>query len=103
MPPIGLALGNVDFSNLFSVLKEGVPPGPYAALVEAQEAGAVTINYGAFINTIITFLIVAFAVFLLIRSINNMKKKEEEAPAAPPEPSKEETLLTEIRDLLKQQ
>ncbi len=102
MPPIGLALGNVDFSNLFSVLKEGVPPGPYAALIEAQEAGAVTINYGAFINTIIIFLIVAFAVFLLIRSINNMKKKEEEAPAAPVEPSKEETLLTEIRDLLKQ-
>jgi large conductance mechanosensitive channel len=102
MPPIGLALGNVDFSNLFSVLKEGVPPGPYAALVEAQEAGAVTINYGTFINTIITFLIVACAVFLLIRSINNMKKKEDEAPAAPPEPSKEETLLTEIRDILKQ-
>ncbi|TFG77724.1 MAG: large-conductance mechanosensitive channel protein MscL [Thermodesulfobacteriales bacterium] len=102
MPPIGLALGNVDFSNLFTVLKEGVPPGPYAALVEAQEAGAVTINYGAFTNTIISFLIVAFAVFLLIRSINRMKKKEEEAPAAPPEPSKEETLLTEIRDLLKQ-
>ena len=102
MPPIGLALGNVDFSNLFTVLKEGVPPGPYAALVEAQEAGAVTINYGAFINTIISFLIVAFAVFLLIRAINNMKRKEEEAPAAPPEPSNEEKLLTEIRDLLKQ-
>ncbi|MFA9409054.1 MAG: large-conductance mechanosensitive channel protein MscL [Candidatus Dadabacteria bacterium] len=102
MPPIGLALGNVDFSNLFTVLKEGVPPGPYAALVEAQEAGAVTINYGAFTNTIISFLIVAFAVFLLIRRINSMKKREEEAPAAPPEPSKEETLLTEIRDLLKQ-
>lgn len=102
MPPIGLALGNVDFSNLFTVLKEGVPPGPYAALVEAQEAGAVTINYGAFTNTIISFLIVAFAVFLLIRSINNMKKKEEEAPETPPEPTKEELLLTEIRDLLKQ-
>lgn len=101
MPPIGLALGDVDFSNLFSVLKEGTPAGPYAALVEAQEAGAVTINYGLFVNTIISFLIVAFAVFLLIRSINNMKRKEEEAPAAPPEPSKEETLLTEIRDLLK--
>ncbi len=101
MPPIGLALGDVDFSNLFSVLKEGTPAGPYAALLEAQEAGAVTINYGLFVNTIISFLIVAFAVFLLIRSINNMKRKEEEAPAAPPEPSKEETLLTEIRDLLK--
>lgn len=102
MPPIGLALGNVDFSNLFTVLKKGVPPGPYAALIEAQEAGAVTINYGAFINTIISFLIIAFAVFLLIKSINSMKRKKEEAPAAPPEPSKEETLLTEIRDLLKQ-
>jgi len=102
MPPIGLALGNVDFSNLFTVLKEGVPPGPYAALIDAQVAGAVTINYGTFINTIISFLIVAFAVFLLIRSINSMKRKEEEAPAAPPEPSNEEKLLSEIRDLLKQ-
>ena len=101
MPPIGLALGDVDFSNLFSVLKEGTPAGPYAALVEAQEAGAVTINYGLFINTIISFLIVAFAVYLVIRAINNMKKKEEEAPEAPPEPSKEEVLLTEIRDILK--
>ncbi|MEM7009274.1 MAG: large-conductance mechanosensitive channel protein MscL [Thermodesulfobacteriota bacterium] len=101
MPPVGLALGDVDFSNLFSVLKEGTPPGPYAALAEATEAGAVTINYGLFINTIISFLIVAFAVFLLIRSINNMKRKEEEAPEAPPEPTKEEVLLTEIRDILK--
>ena len=102
MPPIGLALGNVDFSNLFTVLKQGVPPGPYASLVDAQVAGAVTVNYGTFINTIISFLIVAFAVFLLIRSINSMKRKEEEAPAAPPEPSNEEKLLSEIRDLLKQ-
>lgn len=101
MPPIGLALGDVDFSNLFRVLKEGTPAGPYAALVEAQEAGAVTINYGLFINTIISFLIVAFAVFLVIRAINNMRRKEEEAPPAPAEPTKEETLLTEIRDLLK--
>lgn len=101
MPPIGLALGDVDFSNLFRVLKEGTPAGPYAALVEAQEAGAVTINYGLFINTIISFLIVAFAVFLVIRAINNMRRKEEEAPPTPAEPTKEETLLTEIRDLLK--
>ena len=101
MPPIGLALGDVDFSNLFRVLKEGTPAGPYAALVEAQKAGAVTINYGLFINTIISFLIVAFAVFLVIRAINNMRRKEEEAPPAPAEPTKEETLLTEIRDLLK--
>jgi large conductance mechanosensitive channel len=81
MPPIGLLLGNVDFANLFILIKGGNPPGPYLALAEAQKAGAVTINYGAFINTIISFLIVAFAVFLLIRSINRMKKPEE-APAA---------------------
>ena len=80
MPPIGLLLGNVDFANLFILLKPGNPAGPYLALAEAQKAGAVTINYGAFINTIISFVIVAFAVFLLIRSLNRMKKPEE-APA----------------------
>ena len=83
MPPIGLLLGNVDFSNLFILLKPGNPAGPYLALAEAQKAGAVTINYGAFINTIISFLIVAFAVFLLIRSLNRLKKPEE-APAEAP-------------------
>jgi large conductance mechanosensitive channel len=83
MPPIGLLLGNVDFSNLFIVLKQGVPPGPYAALADAAGAGAVTINYGMFINTIISFLIVAFAVFILIRNINRLKRKEE-APAPAP-------------------
>jgi len=103
MPPIGLLLGNVDFSNLFILLKEGAVAAPYANIAEAQEAGAVTLNYGVFINTIISFLIVAFAVFMIIRWINKLKKKEEEAPAAPPEPSKEEKLLTEIRDLLKAQ
>jgi large conductance mechanosensitive channel len=82
MPPIGLLLGNVDFANLFVVLKEGATAGPYAALADAQAAGAVTINVGVFINTIISFIIVAFAVFLVIRSINQMKKKEE-APAEP--------------------
>ncbi len=82
MPPIGLLLGNVDFSNLFVVLKQGVTAGPYAALADAQAAGAVTINIGVFINTIISFIIVAFAVFLVIRSINQMKRKEE-APAEP--------------------
>lgn len=101
MPPIGLLLGNVDFTNLFIVLKEGATVGPFDTLAAAQEAGAVTLNYGVFINTIISFIIVAFAIFLLIRSINKMKKKEEEAPPAPPEPSKEEVLLGEIRDLLK--
>jgi len=82
MPPIGLLLGNVDFTNLFVVLKEGATAGPYAALADAQAAGAVTLNFGVFINTIISFIIVAFAVFLVIRSINRMKK-EEEAPAEP--------------------
>jgi len=101
MPPIGLALGNVDFSNLFLLLREGTPPGPYPALQDAVKAGAVTINYGKFINTIISFLIVAFAVFILVRSINKMRLRKETEPPAPPEPSNEEKLLTEIRDILK--
>lgn len=83
MPPIGLLLGDVDFANLFIVMREGVSPGPYLSLALAQEAGAVTLNYGLFINTIISFLIVAFLVFLLIRSINRLKKEEEAAPAEP--------------------
>ncbi len=74
MPPIGLLLGNVDFSNLFILLKQGAVAGPFASLAEAQEAGAVTINYGLFINTIINFVIVAFAVFLLIRGINKLQR-----------------------------
>jgi len=102
MPPIGLMLGNVDFSNLFFLLKQGDPIGPYASLADAGDAGAVTINYGAFINTVISFLIVAFVVFVLIRGINNMRKEKEAEPEAPPEPSNEEKLLSEIRDLLKQ-
>jgi large conductance mechanosensitive channel len=83
MPPIGLLLGNVDFANLFAVLREGATAGPYASLADAQAAGAVSINYGVFINTIISFVIVAFAVFLIIRWLNNLKRKEE-APAAEP-------------------
>lgn len=83
MPPIGLLLGNVDFANLFVVLKQGVPPGPYAALADATGAGAVTLNYGMFINTIVSFLIVAFAVFVLIKNINRLKRTEE-APAPAP-------------------
>jgi large conductance mechanosensitive channel len=101
MPPIGLALGGVDFSDLFLTLREGTVAGPYATLAEATEAGAVTINYGVFINAVISFLIVGFSVFLLVRSFNRLKAKEEAAPAAPAAPSAEETLLTEIRDLLK--
>lgn len=84
MPPIGLLMGNIDFANLFIVLKEGAKAaGPYASLAAAKAAGAVTINYGLFINTIITFLIVAFAVFLLIRNINRLKRQEEAPPAVP--------------------
>lgn len=82
MPPIGLLLGNVDFSNLFLTLKEGAKTaGPYASLADAKAAGAVTVNAGLFINTIISFLIVAFAMFLVIRGMNRIKK-EAPAPAA---------------------
>ena len=90
MPPIGVLLGNVDFSNLMITVKEAVGETP-----------AVTIKYGAFINTVIDFVIIAFAIFLVIRAMNRMMKKKEEEPAAPPPPPKEEVLLTEIRDLLK--
>jgi len=83
MPPIGLLLGRVDFSNLFIVLKGGTAPGPYGTLAAARQAGAVTLNYGAFINTIISFVIIAFAVFLLIRGINKLRRQKEAPPAEP--------------------
>jgi large conductance mechanosensitive channel len=83
MPPIGLALGNVDFSDLFVLLKEGAKaPAPYATLAEAQQAGAVTVNYGLFVNSVITFLIIAFAVFLLVRAIIRLKPPAPAAAAA---------------------
>ncbi len=81
MPPIGLLLGNVDFSNLFVVLKGGAAGGPYASLAEAQAAGAVSINYGVFINSVISFVIVALAIFMVVKSLNQLKRKE--IPAAP--------------------
>ena len=77
MPPIGLLLGNVDFTNLFMILKEGTIAGPYASLVDAKKAGAVTINFGAFINTVISFLIIAFTIFLVIRNINKLRREKE--------------------------
>ena len=83
MPPIGLLVGGIDFANLFILLKAGSPAGPYASLADAQAAGAVTINYGVFVSVVITFLIVAFVMFLLIRSINRMKRAEELPPAEP--------------------
>jgi len=99
MPPIGLLMGGVDFTNLFVNLGDGA----FETLDAAKEAGAPVIAYGAFINTVVDFVIVAFAIFMVIQWMNKLKKQEEEAPAAPPEPSKEEVLLGEIRDLLKKQ
>jgi large conductance mechanosensitive channel len=95
-PIIGVISGGVDFSNLFINLGEG----EFASLAAAQEAGAPTINYGLFINAIISFVIVAWVLFMVIKGVNEMKRKEEEAPAAPAEPPKSEVLLEEIRDLL---
>ena len=101
MPPIGFLLGNVDFSNLFVVIKEGAKaPGPYMTLADANAAGAVLIKYGAFANTVVSFLIVSFSVFLMISQLQKLQKKEE-AVAAPALPSDEVKLLSEIRDLLK--
>jgi large conductance mechanosensitive channel len=83
MPVLGLLLGNADFGNLFVVLKEGATAGPYETLALAQEAGAVTVNYGLFINALVSFVIVAFAIFLLVRSINRMQREEEAPPVEP--------------------
>ena len=83
MPPIGLILGNVDFSGMFVILKEGKVAGPYETIAAAKAAGAVTLNYGVFINTVISFLIIAFSVFIVIRNVNRLKRKEE-APSAVP-------------------
>lgn len=91
MPPIGLLIGGVNFSNLLITIKNAT-----------GDAAAVTLNYGKFIQTVVDFIIIAFAIFMVIKGMNALKKKEEEAPAPPPPPSKEETLLTEIRDVLKQ-
>ena len=91
MPPIGVILGGVDFASLVFIVKEAV-----------GEAPAVVISYGKFIQTLIDFIIIAFAIFMAVKAINSLKKKEEEAPAAPAAPPKEEVLLTEIRDLLRE-
>ena len=90
MPPIGVLLGGVNFSDLSFVLKEAAGTAP-----------AVVISYGSFIQTLIDFIIIAFAIFMVVKGINSLKKKEQAAPKAPPVPSTEEVLLTEIRDLLK--
>jgi len=99
MPIIGKVTGNVDFTNLFVCLSDG----EYETLAAAREAGAAVFAYGNFIQQIVNFIIIAFCIFVMIKAINKLlRKKEEETPAAPPAPSAEETLLTEIRDLLKQ-
>lgn len=90
MPPIGMLMGGVDFSDLAVVLKAA-----------SGDVAAVTLNYGSFIQTVVDFLIIAFAIFMVIKAMNNMKKKEEAAPEAPPKPSAEVELLTQIRDSLK--
>ena len=74
MPPIGLALGGIDFSNLYIMLKQGISPGPYASLGDAQTAGAVTLNYGLFVNAVVTFVIIAFVIFMIIRSLNRIQR-----------------------------
>ena len=97
MPPIGMLMGQVDFGDLFINLSGQ----DYASLAAATEAGAPVIKYGVFINTLLDFVIVAFAIFMVIRAMNRLKKQEEAKPPAPPAPSAEEKLLGEIRDLLK--
>jgi len=106
MPPIGMLMGGVDFTDLFFTISAAADGGTYSTLAAAKEAGAVTVNYGVFINSLISFLIVAFSVFMVVRAFNKLKREEDaapEEPPAPPEPTAEETLLTEIRDLLKAQ
>jgi large conductance mechanosensitive channel len=98
MPPIGMLLGGADFSNLFFVLKEGATSGPYASIAQAKAAGAVTLNIGVFLNAVISFVLVAVAVFLLVRGVNRIRREE---PPPPAPPTAQEALLGEIRDLLR--
>jgi len=102
MPPIGLLLGNMDFSNLRIILKHGSDVVMLGDAVVTPAVAEVSIRYGTFANTILDFVIVAFSIFMVIKASNKMKKKEEAAPAAPPVPTSEEVLLTEIRDILKE-
>ena len=97
LPPIGLLMGGVDFSSIFTVLKEGSTEAPYASLAAAKSAGAITINWGNFLNTVISFLIIAASIFVVIKLLNKVRNQQQEAP----EPSV--ALLTEIRDLLRDQ
>jgi large conductance mechanosensitive channel len=100
MPLAGLITGGVDFSERFMILRDGAQPGPYSTVAAAKAAGAVTLNLGMFVNVIVDFVIVAFALFLVVKAMNAARRAKEAAPAPPPAPTREETLLTEIRDLL---
>jgi len=100
MPPIGLALGGVDFSSVLLVLREGATPGPYATPAAAHEAGAVTLNLGLFLNAVISFLILAFALFMVVRAMNAARRQQAAGPPPPPPPTPDQRLLTEIRDIL---
>lgn len=100
MPPIGLLLGGVDFTGLYILLKDGAAAGPYSDLAAAKAAGAVTLNYGVFLNTVISFIILAFAIFLMVKTVNKMKR-EPPPPPPPAEPPEDIVLLREIRDSLK--
>ena len=100
MPPLGLLMGGLDFKDMFVTLKDGAKAaGPYASLADAKAAGANTLNYGAFVNAVVSFLIVAFAVFMVVKAMNNLRRTEPAAP--PPGPTPDQALLAEIRDLLK--
>lgn len=104
MPIFGVVAGGLDFSQRYALLKEGAKPGPYESLAAAKAAGASVIGYGVFLNAVVNFLIVAIALFIVIKAMNSARQAKDEAPApppAPPAPTKEETLLGEIRDILK--
>ncbi len=103
MPPIGVILGGVDFSNIFVVLKHGSPPGPYASVAAAKAAGAATWNIGLLINAVVKFLIVAFALFVLVKGFNRLRIQQALDPGKAPPPPRQEVLLQEIRDLLRAQ
>lgn len=100
MPPLGMITGGMDFANKFAVLKEGSTPGPYPTVDAATKAGAITVNWGLFINTSIQFLLMAFAIFMMIKAMNRLRR-EDPAAAAPETPARQEVLLEEIRDAIK--
>jgi large conductance mechanosensitive channel len=101
MPIVGLLTGGIDFGQRYALLTNGTPPGPYASLAAAKAAGAATLNYGVFLNLVVTFLIVAFVLFIVIKAMNSARRQEPAPPPPPPAPSAEVSLLGEIRDLLR--